>query len=82
METDPFSAIFCWIFEYSVITSDVINSFDCILEKVPQQNVQLLFVKAKTCLLFIGKRQKQVAVQWIMIGLLIIFFVNFKEQNK
>ena len=30
METDPFPAILCSDIEYSVITSDVIKSFDCI----------------------------------------------------
>ena len=30
METDPFPAILCRKFEYSVIMSDVRKSFDCI----------------------------------------------------
>ena len=32
MKTDPFPAYLCWILniEYSVITSEVIKSFDCI----------------------------------------------------
>ena len=35
METDPFPAIFLFDIEYSVITCDVIKSFDCIIICLP-----------------------------------------------
>ena len=55
METDPFPAILCRDIEYSVITSDVIKSSDCINERTMRDcrrgYLQNLLISTATCLM-------------------------------